>query len=128
MQATRDPRDADQYYEQALRLAQERLEVSTGDDTARARIAGYLARLGRDAAARDMLEILWQAEDLSLETIREIGMAYLFLGDRARAVEQLAAASAAGLPAWLLTADKRLEPLAELPEFQALLADNTQRP
>jgi adenylate cyclase len=128
MQATRDPRDADQYYEQALRLAQERLEVSTGDDTARARIAGYLARLGRDAAARDMLEILSQAEDLSLETIREIGMTYLFLGERARAVEQLSAAKAAGLPAWLLTADTRLEPLADLPEFRALLDGDTPPP
>jgi tetratricopeptide (TPR) repeat protein len=128
MQATRDPRDADPYYEKALRLAQDRLDVKTSDHAARARIAGYLARLGRDAAARDMLKILGQAEDLSLEAIREIGMAYLFLGERARAVEQLSAARAAGLPAWLLTADKRLEPLAEFPEFRAMLDSNTPRP
>jgi hypothetical protein len=74
-----------------------------------------------------MLEILGQAEDLSLEAIREMGMARLFLGEPARAVEHLAAARAAGLPAWLLTADKRLEPLAEFPEFRALLDDNTPR-
>jgi adenylate cyclase len=128
MQATRDPRDAAPYYEKALKLAQERLEVSAGDDAARARIAGYLARLGREAEAREVLEILGQEEDLSLEAIREIGMARLFLGDRARAVEHLAAARAAGLPAWLLTADKRLEPLLELPEFRALLDGDTTRP
>jgi adenylate cyclase len=128
MQATRDPRDAEPYYEKALKLAQERLEVSTGDDEARARIAGYLARLGRDAEAREVLENLGQEEDLSLEAIREIGMARLFLGDRARAVEHLAAAKAAGLPAWLLTADKRLEPLLELPEFRALLDGDSTRP
>jgi adenylate cyclase len=128
MQAARDPRDADPNYEKAVKLAQERLQVSAGDDAARARIAGYLARLGRDAEAREVLEILGQEEDLSLEAIREIGMARLFLGDRARAVEHLAAARAAGLPAWLLTADKRLEPLAELPEFRALLDGDTTRP
>jgi len=128
MQPSRDPADAAEYYERALELAQGRLEVSMGDDAARARIAGYLARLGRDAEAREMLEALERQDDLSLEAIREIGMASLFLGEQTRAVEHLAAARSAGLPAWLLTADKRLEPLAGLPEFQALIADNTTGP
>lgn len=125
MQAMRGPGDANQYYEEALRLAQDRLDVNAGDHAARARVVGYLARLDRDAEAREMLEMLLQVEDLPLEAIREIGMACLFLDDRARAVEQLSAARAAGLPAWLLSADKRLEPLADLPEFRSLLADNT---
>jgi len=124
MQATRDAGDARPYYEEALRLAEDRLDVNTGDDSARARIAGYLARLGRQAEAREILDVLGQKEDLSLEAVRETGMARLFLGERERAVEQLSAARSAGLPAWLLTADKRLEPLAEFPEFRALLDDD----
>ncbi len=125
MQAARDPGDATPFYEEALRLVQEWLRVNVGDDVARSRAVGYLARLGREGEAREMLESLLQVEDLPLEALREIGMAYLFLGDRARAVQHLSAAKAAGLPAWLLTADKRLEPLADLPEFQALLDENT---
>ena len=124
MQVARDPGDANPYFEAALRLAQDRLEVNTGDHTARARVVGYLARLGRDGEARELMDALLQVEDLPLEATREIGMASLFLGDLAGAVEHLAAARAAGLPAWLLSADERLEPLADLPEFRALLDDN----
>jgi hypothetical protein len=75
-----------------------------------------------------MLDGLLQVEELPLEALREIGLAFLFLGDPAQAVEHLSAARAAGLPAWLLTADKRLEPLADLPEFQALLEKNAPGP
>jgi adenylate cyclase len=128
MQPARDPAGAGQYYENALELAQDRLNVNTADHAARARIAGYLARLGREAEAREILEILWRTPDLSLEAIREMGMACLFLGDLERAVEQMSAARAAGLPAWLLTADKRLEPLAEFPGFRALFDDDAPRP
>ena len=126
MQQGRDPADAETYYEAALALAQGRVDVNAGDHAAHARIAGYLARLGQDQASRDMLDALWGTADLSLEAIREMGMACLFLGERERAVERLSVARAAGLPAWLLSADKRLEELADLPEFQALLDGNAQ--
>ena len=126
MQEGRDPADAQSHYEAALALAEGRLDVNSGDHAARARVAGYLARLGREQASREMLEVLWSTGELSLEVIREMGMAYLFLGERERAVERLGVAREAGLPAWLLTADKRLEALADLPGFQALLDGNAQ--
>jgi adenylate cyclase len=126
MQEGRDPADARMHYEAALELAQRRLDVNSGDHAARARVAGYLARLGRDQESRDVLEVLWNTDELSLEAIREMGMVCLFLGERERAVERLAVAREAGLPAWLLTADKRLEALADLPGFQALLDGNAQ--
>jgi TolB-like protein/Flp pilus assembly protein TadD len=123
MQADRDPDAARPYFQEALRLAQNRLQVKADDQEARARIIGYLARLGRAAEAREMLGALEQQDDLPVYAIRELGLAALFLGDRAKAVELLAAARAAGVPAWLLSADKRLEPLADLPEFRVLLDD-----
>jgi adenylate cyclase len=126
MQEGRDPADARTHYEAALELAEGRLDVNSGDHAARARIAGYLARLGREQESRDVLEVLWNTDELSLEAIREMGMVCLFLGERERAVEQLSVARAAGLPGWLLTADKRLEALADMPAFQALLDDNAQ--
>jgi TolB-like protein/tetratricopeptide (TPR) repeat protein len=126
MQEGRDPADAKMHYEAALELAQRRLDVNSGDHAARARVAGYLARLGRDQESRDVLEVLWNTDELSLEAIREMGMVCLFLGERERAVERLSVAREAGLPAWLLTADKRLEALADLPGFQALLDGNAQ--
>lgn len=128
MQADRDPDAAKPYFEEALRLAQNRLQVNADDHEARARIIGYLARLGRAEEAREMLRLLEQEDDLPPYAIREMGLAALFLGDRAKAVELLAAARAAGVPAWLLSADQRLEPLADLPEFRALLDDPSSRP
>lgn len=126
MQEDRAPADATGYYEAALALVHGRLDVAAGDHAARARAAGYLARLGRDEAARDMLRQLRDTDDLSLEATREIGMAWLFLGEGERAVEYFAAARGAGLPAWVLKADKRLETLADVPGFQALLDGDTQ--
>ena len=126
MQEGRNPADAAGYYEAALALVQGRLDVNAGDYAARARAAGYLARLGRDEAARDTLEVLRNQDGLSVEVMREMGMVRLFLGERERAVERFAAARKAGLPAWLLKADRRLAALADMPEFQILLDDTTQ--
>ena len=126
MQERRNPADAAGYYEAALALVQGRLDVNAGDYAARARAASYLARLGRDEAARETLEVLGNKDGLSVEVMREMGMAYLFLGERERVIEQLAVAREAGLPAWLLKADRRLAALADMPEFQALLDDATQ--
>jgi adenylate cyclase len=126
MQEGRDPADARMHFEAALELAEGWLDVKSGDHAARARLAGYLARLGREQDSREVLEVLWGADELSLEAIREMGMVCLFLGERERAVERLSVAREAGMPAWLLTADKRLEALADLPEFRALLDGNSQ--
>ena len=126
MQEGRDPADAAEYYEAALALVYTRLDVNPGDHWARARAAAYLARLGRDEEARDTLDVLRDKDGLSLEVIREMAMARLFLGERERAVERIAAAREAGLPAWVLKADRRLAALADMPEFQALLDDATQ--
>jgi adenylate cyclase len=128
MQPDRDATDSASHFETAIRLAYQQLEINPRDHLTRAAVAGYLAQLGQTERASKELDALERASGLDMDTKRSIGMAYLFLGSQELAVQYFAAAVAEGYPPALFKQDTRLQVLADMPEFQALLKNSPPSP
>jgi adenylate cyclase len=127
MQAGRDPADAASHFEVAIAHALYRLGINPRDHASRAALASYLAQVGRTDSARLELGILEREDSLEMEAYRNMGMAYLFLGQRNDAVRQFALAAEQGYPPALYLRDPRLDALADISKYQALVKDEQQR-
>ncbi len=75
----------------AVALAEQRLELESGDTITRAHLANYLADLGDRELSSRMLAELEQAE-LGAEEKFRVGAAYEMLGDRSKALRWISAA------------------------------------
>lgn len=127
MQADRNVADAASHFEVAIAHAMYRLGINPRDHGTRAALASYLAQAGRTDSARQELETLEREDTLESEAYRNMGMAYLFLGQREEAVRYFAVAADQGYPPALYLRDPRLDVLADHPEYQALVRDGQQR-
>jgi adenylate cyclase len=128
MQQDRGVADSANHFETAVRLAYQQLEINPREHLTRAAVAGYLAQLGKLERASEELDVLEHASGLDMDTKRAMGMAYLFLGQRDLAIKHLAAAVTEGFPLAFLQQDPRLQDLAEMSEFQALLKTDAPVP
>ncbi|RFF26988.1 MULTISPECIES: tetratricopeptide repeat protein [unclassified Wenzhouxiangella] len=117
--------EAKAHYEEAIRLARERLEVNPNDHSTLARIALYLARIGRIDEAREELRNLSELEQLDYDAELSIGMTEFFLGNKTEAIEHFQRAIDLGYPRDLLEADPNLEPLSDHPAYQDLMRDDS---
>lgn len=117
--------EAEDHYEEAIRLARERLEVNPNDHSTLARIALYLARIAKADEAREELRKLSEIEQLDYYAELSIGMTELFLDNEAAAIEHFQRAIDLGYPRHLLEADPNLNPLSDHPAFQDLMRDDS---
>jgi len=124
MQPDNDPQEIASQYEAAIRLGYERLEINPADHGARSLVAGYLAKIGRRAEARDELARLEQVDDLDMLAHRAAAFAWLDLDEREQAIGHFEAAVASGLPAQTLAGDPRLRPLLDNARFLTLVSDH----
>lgn len=117
--------EAKEHYEEAIRLARERLDVNPNDHSSRAQIALYLARIGEADEAREKLRELSETEQLDYYAELSIGMTEFFLGNETAAIEHFQRAIDLGYPRELLEADPNLDPLSDHPAFQDLMRDDS---
>jgi TolB-like protein/tetratricopeptide (TPR) repeat protein len=121
MQEQRAKSDSAVHFATAIRLARQQLEINPREYQTRAALAMYLAQTGNREQAEAELERLERAGGLDMSGRRAMGMAYLFLGRHEAAVGQFQAAVEEGFPPSSFQLDPRLQTLASIPEFRALL-------
>jgi len=118
---------ATQALERAVGLMRERLERNPGDAEPRARLAGWLANLGRqEEAAEAICEALRRGPE-DVHTMVRAGHVYFQLGDRKEALKWFGAALERGYGPQGLVLSPEIAPLRQDPEFQKLLSGRPGR-
>lgn len=124
MQPDRDE-DVRAYYESAIDLGRERLEVNPADHTSRAALARNLAMAGHLEQADAHLRQLEQESNLDQNAHRWLGEASFLIDDMASALTHTEQALAMGLPPEQIGRNPRLSGLRNHPHIASLISQST---
>jgi len=103
--------EATRHYRQALKLANEQLQVNPRNPSASALKGLYLAHLGEADAAREAIERALAIDDDNIDVLWSAAVVRTLQGDRASAEQAVRRLAEVGYPRAALEADPDLRPL-----------------
>lgn len=109
-------------YENAIRLADKRLQVNASDSDTLSLTAHYQARIGRRSAALENIEraLSLSPQDMYVQILA--ATTFTTLGDHSRALQALEKSLELGYPWRMARADASLSKLRDMPEYKELSA------
>ena len=107
-------------YDNALKLAEKRLQINPADTDTLAQMAHYAASVGDKVAAMDYITRASPETSEDMIVRYSVATAFCAMGRWEQALDLLEGALELGYPSHMAVADANLGELQEMPRFQAL--------